>query len=270
MLEKGSFLTLGCGFEFHYHLIGNGPCVLFLHGSGTGASGMTNFRGNFQSFVDNGFSVLIPDLPGYGFSSKPEDEIYSLDYFNSKLSSLLEALNIQKVSIVGNSLGGALALGMAINTPELVEKLILMAPGGLEDQEEYSKMPGIQKLLGDFLGGPMTPEKVKGLLKLFPYNSEIVTQQMIDDRLEVLPLMNQQVLASMQIPNLTKHLQEVRVPILSIWGLSDQFIPIRGSETLEKCCNDVRTISFKECGHWVMIEKADEFNNYCISFLKNS
>jgi 4,5:9,10-diseco-3-hydroxy-5,9,17-trioxoandrosta-1(10),2-diene-4-oate hydrolase len=102
------------------------------------------------------------------------------------------------------------------------------------------------------------------------YNSEIVTQQMIDDRLEVLPLMNQQVLASMQIPNLTKQLQEVRVPILSIWGLSDQFIPIRGSETLEKCCSDVRTISFKECGHWVMIEKAEEFNNYCISFLKNS
>lgn len=270
MLEKGSFITLECGFEFHYHLLGSGPCILFLHGSGTGASGMTNFRGNFQTFIDNGFSVLIPDLPGYGFSSKPQDTIYSLDFFNAKIVSLLNALELEKVSIVGNSLGGALALGIAINTPNLVEKIILMAPGGLEDQEEYNKMPGIQKLLGDFLGGPMTPEKIKGLLKLFPYNPEIVTQQMIDDRLEILPLMNQQVLASMRIPNLTDRLNEIKAPILSIWGLHDQFIPIRGLSTLEKGCINIRTISFKECGHWVMIEKSQEFNAYCLSFLQNS
>lgn len=270
MLEKSNFLTLQCGFEFHYHHIGSGPCILFLHGSGTGASGMTNFRGNYQSFVDQGFSVLIPDLPGYGFSSKPDDVVYSMDFFNEKLIGLLDALNIDDVSLVGNSLGGALALGIAINTPDRVKKLILMAPGGLEDQSEYNNMPGIKKLLGDFLGGPMNSEKIEGLLKLFPYDPTIVTQEMIQDRLEILPLMNQQVLATMQIPNLTNRLHEIQAPILSIWGLDDQFIPIKGLATLQMNCQNIRTISFNKCGHWVMIEKADEFNAYCVNFLQNS
>ena len=112
----------------------------------------------------------MPDLPGYGFSSKPENEIYSLDYFNTKIVQLLDALKIESFSLIGNSLGGALALGLALSHPKRVEKLILMAPGGVEDQDTYNKMPGIQKLLADFLGGEMNQEKIEGLLSLFPYD----------------------------------------------------------------------------------------------------
>ena len=107
MLPKGSFATLANGFQFHYHDGGQGDVVLFLHGSGTGASGFTNFKKNIDFFQRNGFRTIVPDLPGYGFSDKPEDEIYTMSFFNNLLIELLDHLNISNCSVVGNSLGGA-------------------------------------------------------------------------------------------------------------------------------------------------------------------
>ena len=114
MIPQGSYLEVSDGFKFHYYDEGNGDVVLLLHGSGTGASGHTNFKNNFIALKDAGFRVILPDLPGYGFSSKHENEIYSLDYFNKKLIELLDALNVQHFSLLGNSLGGALSIGLAL------------------------------------------------------------------------------------------------------------------------------------------------------------
>ena len=234
---------------------------------------MTNLYASFESchnFValkEAGFRVILPDLPGYGFSSKPENEIYSLDYFNTKIIQLLDALRIQSFSLIGNSLGGALALGLALSHPERVEKLILMAPGGVEDQDTYNTMPGIQKLLSDFLGGDMNQEKIEGLLSLFPYDPSIINDEMVSERMEILPLMNSQVLASMEIPNMEKDLVKINHPILAFWGMNDQFIPVSGAMKLGENCPNAQIMLFSQCGHWVMIEKEKIFNQACINFL---
>ena len=115
--------------------------------------GIHNFKNNFIALKEAGYRVILPDLPGYGFSSKPEDETYSLEYFNTKILQLLDALEIKSFSLIGNSLGGALSIGLALSNPKRINKLILMAPGGIEDREVYNEMPGIKKLLSDFLGG---------------------------------------------------------------------------------------------------------------------
>ena len=235
MIPQGSYIEVENAFKFHYYDEGDGDVVVLLHGSGTGASGHTNFKYNFTALKEAGYRVILPDLPGYGFSSKPENEIYSLDYFNTKLVQLLDALKIESFSLIGNSLGGALALGLALSHPKRVEKLILMAPGGVEDQDTYNKMPGIQKLLADFLGGEMNQEKIEGLLSLFPYDSSIISDEMVSDRMEILPLMNSQVLASMTIPNMEKDLSRIQHPILAFWGINDQFISyIRNDEDWRK------------------------------------
>ena len=100
MIPKGSFIEVEDNFTFHYYDEGDGDVVVFLHGSGTGASGHTNFKNNFKALREAGFRVILPDLPGYGFSSKPENEIYSLDYFNSKILQLLNALKIDSFSLI--------------------------------------------------------------------------------------------------------------------------------------------------------------------------
>tara|TARA_B100001250_G_scaffold414616_1_gene454680 strand:- start:8856 stop:9665 length:810 start_codon:yes stop_codon:yes gene_type:complete len=269
MIPEGKYLDVADNFRFHYYDDGNGDVVVFLHGSGTGASGHTNFKNNFSALRDAGFRVILPDLPGYGFSSKPEDEIYSLEYFNKKLIELLDALKVQKFSLIGNSLGGALSLGLALEHSSRVQKLILMAPGGVENREVYDSMPGIKKLLSDFLGGNMDQEKIEGLLELFPYDKSIISKEMVDERMEILPLMNTQVMASMDIPNMESELSSITQPVLAFWGMNDQFIPISGAMKIGDGCPNAQIMLFSQCGHWVMIEREQVFNNTCINFLNS-
>ena len=267
MIPQGSYLEVENDFKFHFYDEGDGDVVVLLHGSGTGASGYTNFKNNFVALKQAGFRVILPDLPGYGFSSKPENEIYSLDYFNTKIIQLLDALEIKSFSLIGNSLGGALSIGLALSNPKRINKLILMAPGGIEHREVYNEMPGIKKLLSDFLGGSMDQEKIEGLLELFPYDNSIISKEMIEERMEILPLMNTQVMASMDIPNMESQLSLIKQPILAFWGINDQFIPVSGSMKIGENCPNAQIMLFSQCGHWVMIEKEKIFNEACINFL---
>jgi len=269
MIPEGKYLNVADDFRFHYYDEGNGDVVVFLHGSGTGASGHTNFKNNFIALRDAGFRVILLDLPGYGFSSKPEDVIYSLDYFNEKIMQFLDALKIDKFSLIGNSLGGALSIDLGLKYPDRINKLILMAPGGIEDREVYNSMPGIKKLLTDFLGGEMDQSKIEGLLELFPFDSSIVNDEMIEDRMQILPLMNTQVMATMDIPNMESQLPSITQPVLAFWGMNDQFIPISGAMKIGDGCPNAQIMLFSQCGHWVMIEQEKNFNNACINFLNS-
>ena len=76
------------GRQLHYHDVGEGPVVLFVHGSGPGASSYSNFKGNFEVFVRAGYRVLLPDLPGYGGSDKPTDVAYTSAFMRDVLHSL--------------------------------------------------------------------------------------------------------------------------------------------------------------------------------------
>ncbi|KRO34676.1 MAG: hypothetical protein ABS21_03345 [SAR86 cluster bacterium BACL1 MAG-121105-bin34] len=269
MIPEGQYIDVQDGFRFHYYDEGEGEVVVLLHGSGTGASGYTNFKKNFIALKNAGFRVILPDLPGYGFSSKPDNVVYSMDYFNQKIIELLDILDVHKFSLIGNSLGGALSIGLGLNHVERVQKLILMAPGGVEDREMYNEMPGIKKLMSDFLGGDMNQEKIEGLLALFPYDASIVTDEMVQERMEILPLMNSQVLATMAIPNMEEQLHLLHQPVLAFWGMNDQFIPVSGAMKIGEHCPNAQVMLFSQCGHWVMIEQEEVFNSACINFLKN-
>ena len=269
MIPEGQYIDVQDGFRFHYYDEGEGEVVVLLHGSGTGASGYTNFKKNFIALKNASFRVILPDLPGYGFSSKPDNVVYSMDYFNQKIIELLDILDVHKFSLIGNSLGGALSIGLGLNHVERVQKLILMAPGGVEDREMYNEMPGIKKLMSDFLGGDMNQEKIEGLLALFPYDASIVTDEMVQERMEILPLMNSQVLATMAIPNMEEQLHLLHQPVLAFWGMNDQFIPVSGAMKIGEHCPNAQVMLFSQCGHWVMIEQEEVFNSACINFLKN-
>ena len=160
-------------------------------------------------------------------------------------------------------------MGLGLKHPTRVQKLILMAPGGVENREVYDSMPGIKKLLSDFLGGNMDQEKIEGLLELFPYDKSIISKEMVDERMEILPLMNTQVMATMDIPNMESELPSITQPVLAFWGMNDQFIPISGAMKIGDGCPNAQIMLFSQCGHWVMIEQEQVFNNACINFLNS-
>lgn len=266
--------VLPSGYELHYHdtgpatgPTGAGSTVVLLQGSGPGANGWSNFRHNIGPLRAAGHRVIVPDLIGFGYSSKPTGLDYTLELFVSTTLELLDALGVRRCTLVGNSLGGAVSIGICLARPGFVEKLVVMGCGGVETTETYFKMPGIQKMVSGFVGGEITPEWLRGILCMLSHDPKHVTEELVAERFAVLKLMPKDVLGRMRIPDLSPRLAELTMPVLGFWGIEDQFCPASSSLKISAACPDSRMIIYSRVGHWVMIERADEFNRHVIDFL---
>lgn len=265
---QGQFVTLPSGLQLHYQDIGAGEPVVFIHGSGPGASGHSNFKQNYPVFAAAGYRSIVPDLPGYGASDKPET-LYTLDFFVEALSGLLDALDIARCVLVGNSLGGAIALKLALDQPQRVSRLVLMAPGGLMEKEQYYlQMEGIQKMGAAFAKGELNDAAgMRRLLSLQLFNPALISDETVNERVAVVLQQPTCVLSTMQVPNMTARLGELQCPILGFWGMNDKFCPVSGAQTMMENCRGIRFVLLSECGHWVMVEHRDVFNRQCLDFL---
>lgn len=272
LLPEGCYADCANGYRMHYLDEGDSSAevVVFLHGSGPGASGYSNFKGNYPALVAAGYRCVIPDLVGYGFSDKPDDVDHPLSFFVECVKQTLDCAGVERCTVVGNSLGGAIAIGLALDFPQLVEKLVLMAPGGLSELAEYQQMPGMKKMFEVFGSGtPVTPEIMKNLFATgLMYNPAHATDELVAERMQIMQIMNGHVMATMQVPVLTERLPELNCPVLGFWGLDEQMMPENGIMALARNTPHLRLILVSECGHWVMVEHEDMFNRACLDFVK--
>jgi 4,5:9,10-diseco-3-hydroxy-5,9,17-trioxoandrosta-1(10),2-diene-4-oate hydrolase len=270
-VPEGHYAKLPNGHRIHYLDEGQGPVVVFLHGSGNGACGYSNFKGNYPALVQTGYRVILPDLIGFGYSDKPTDVEYPLSFFVECVKGTLDAIGVEKYTVVGNSLGGAVALGMALAHPNSVERLVLMAPGGTNDLPDYLAMPGMQAMFALYGSGkPVTESDMKAFFhKAFVVDPGVVTDELVRERAELMKLQNPQVMKTMKVPNLTAELGKITQPTLALWGLNENMMPDSGILRLAKGLPNCRMVLVPKCGHWVMIEHRDLFNRMVLDFLKN-
>ncbi len=268
-LPEGNYAQLANGHTIHYLDQGSGPAVVFLHGSGSGASGHSNFKFNYPFLAGNGYRVIVPDLIGYGYSDKPDDVEYHIDFFVECVKQTLDAIGVEKVTLIGNSLGGAIAIRYALTYPELVEKLNLMAPGGIEDQPSYFTMPGMQIMKEVFTGGPSKERLEEFIRRGLVYDDSLVDEQLVNERWGIAQQQNTQVITSMVVPNMEDQLGELRCPIIAFWGANENMMPETGIAKLTKKCKNIRLTIVSECGHWVMVEHKDLFNRMTLDFLQH-
>ncbi|OAN66670.1 alpha/beta fold hydrolase [Sphingomonas sp. TDK1] len=255
------------GYDISVGMVGEGPAVVFLHGSGPGASARSNFAGNIAAFVAAGFRVVLPDLIGYGASAKPVGIDYTLDLFAGTVRDALHRAGIERASLVGNSLGGGIALQIALEDPAWVDRLVLMAPGCVEERETYFAMPGIARMVGDFTSPDFSLEDQRRLVANLVYDPSVITDGLVAERYAVARTQPKDVLARMRTPNLAPRLGEIACPILGFWGADDAFCPASGAHHFLDACRDVRFMTFNRTGHWVQVERTSEFNAYTIGFL---
>jgi len=267
-VPEGKFATLENGHRMHYHEAGSGPVVMFLHGSGPGGSGYSNFKGNFPYFAEHGLHAIVPDSMGFGYSDKPEDAQYTMEFHVENFRQLLDALDIDKLSLVGNSHGGAVAIAFALQYPERIDKLVLMAPGGLEQRETYMQMAGIQAMMKSFFSREgISREGMRKVFGLQLFDPSLVTDQVIEERFSIAKDQPKGVIATQTVPHMTDRLKDLQCPVFGLWGMNDQFCPPSGAQHLAENCSNCRVMTLTECGHWVMVEHRDLFNRLCVDFL---
>lgn len=267
-IPEHAYVTLDDGLRLHY-LDSGGPGlpVVFLHGSGPGASGYSNFKRTYPAFVKAGYRVIVPDLPGYGLSDKPAEREYVLDFFVNALAGLLDHLDIGRCVLLGNSLGGAIALKYTLDHPERVLKQILLAPGGVEEREAYFQMEGIQQMVAAFASGPLDHATMRRLMSLQLYDAGLIDDELTAERVAICAEQPRTVLSTMRVPNFADRLGEIRCPTLTFWGMNDRFNPTTGAAKIAAGIPDSRVTMVNRCGHWVMVEHRDYFNRMCLDFL---
>jgi 4,5:9,10-diseco-3-hydroxy-5,9,17-trioxoandrosta-1(10),2-diene-4-oate hydrolase len=258
----------GAPQRIHFHEMGQGEAVIFLHGAGAGASGYSNFKGNFPVFAEAGFRAIVPDMLGFGLSSKPDIPMYDCDFFVAGVKGLVDALGLKRITLLGNSLGGAVALGYALAHPDDVARLILMAPGGVEDIDTYLAMPGIANMFAIYKAGKTGADAMREIMRMQLFDPSLLTEEIIAERAPIAALQTQAARSVMKVPNMTERLHELRCPIFGFWGVNDQFNPVGGAMKIVQHAPKARMVLVNQCGHWVQVEHREMFNRQCLDFLR--
>lgn len=268
------------GMKLHYHEAGeeSGTPVVLLHGGGPGASAWSNFGPSVERF-SRYRRTIAPDQPGFGHSDKPEIQGHFFTFSADTLAALLDELGLEKVHLVGNSLGGGTAVRFALDRPDRVGRLALMGPGGLS-LNLFAPDPteGIKRLY-QFAGGEgPTREKLAAFLRTMVYDQSLITEELIEERFRIASDPDSlRAMASMgksfaqpdtyEQGLLWREAYKLRQQVLLLWGREDRVNPLDGALTALKLIPKARLHVFGGCGHWAQVEKFDEFHQLVTGFL---
>ena len=265
--------------RLHYEEAGSGErTVVMLHGGGPGASGRSNFGRNLPVFAEH-FRTLVVDQPGFGKSDKPPVKGNYFSFAADALAELLQELGIEKVHLVGNSLGGGTTVRFALKYPERTDRLVLMGPGGLS-LNVFAPDPteGVRRL-AEFAAPPgPSREKMEAFIRVMVFDQRLVTDELIDERFAAASDPEQlAAMASMgasffdpdcfEDGMLWREAHRLRNRVLLIWGREDRVNPLDGALVALKLIRRAQLHVFGGCGHWAQLEKFDEFNRLAIAFL---
>jgi len=253
----------------NYHDQGQGEAILLIHGSGPGVTAWANWRGVIPALAERA-RVIAPDMLGFGYTRCPMDRPLDPQAWVAQLVGLLDALDVPKVSVVGNSFGGAIALAFALRHPERVSRLVLMGSAGLSFPltEGLDKVWGYQPSLA----------AMRELMQVFAYDHSIITDDLVRMRFDasirddvqsrfaqLFPAPRQQGIEMLAVDEAA--LRQLPQPTLIIHGRDDQVIPLEASERLIRLIPHAQLHVFGECGHWVQIEQAAAFTRLLTDFL---
>jgi len=254
--------------KLHYNDAGQGSeTVVMLHGSGPGASGWANFNRNVGAFVDAGYRVVLLDCPGWSKSDTIVNTGSRSELNARSLKALLDALGLDRVHIVGNSMGGHSAVAFALLYPQQVGKLVLMG-GGTGGPSQFVPMPTEGIKLLQLLYREPTLENLKRMLNVFVYDASSLTEELMQARLANILARRDHLenfvksLAAnpKQFTDYGPRLGEIAAPALVIWGRDDRFVPLDVGLRLVWGMQNAEMHVFSRCGHWAQWEHAEKFN----------
>lgn len=263
---EDNWLLTGSGELTHYHELGSGLPVLFLHGSGTGVTAAANWWLNLREVAKVGRCIAIDSI-GYGQSVVAPGTEYGIREWVRHAVRVLDALGIEKTWIVGNSIGGWVAMQFAIDHPERLLGIVSMGTGGAKKTAA----------LAGHSSPELSPAGIRRTLEQFVVDKKLVTDELVQlryqaalndtasDRLiEVVAARDRDREA---LPLDLDVLRTLDIPVLLIHGMQDVVIPVSRTWELLNAIPTADAHIFSQCGHWSQVERAAEFNDVVTRFL---
>lgn len=256
-----------------------GPPVVLIHGASPDSAALS-WAASLKA-LSEGHRVTAPDLPGYGESHAPDAE-HTIESYTDFLAKLMDALVLDRVTLGGISMGGAVALGFTLRWPEKVDKLILVDSHGLGGRFPHplaiyalAKLPLLNKAVS--LSLRSSRRVAKRALRNLLFAPGTVTDELVDEVLDHLrrPGVNRashhfrrsEVRLRGPRTNHVEQLGTVRAPTLIVHGRQDGLVPVSCAREAHERMPGSQLIVFEDCGHWPPREHPKEFNRVVSRFI---
>ncbi|WP_282793148.1 4,5:9,10-diseco-3-hydroxy-5,9,17-trioxoandrosta-1(10),2-diene-4-oate hydrolase [Streptomyces sp. CC224B] len=268
------------GLRLRYHEAGPrdpaAPVLVMLHGGGPGAGAWSAFGHLLPAFARH-FRTLLVDQPGFGASDKPELDRDFYSFSAAAVAALLDELGVERAHVAGASLGGGACVRLALDHPGRVDRLLLMAPGGLA-LNVFTAEPsdGVRRLI-EFGNRPEpTREDLRAFLTTLVHDPSYVTDDLVEERYAAAldpgarlgaRCVGAAFAAWPHEAMLWREAHRVTRPTLLTWGREDRVNPLDGAFVALKAMPDARLHVFPRCGHLAFVERADAFVRLAVDFL---
>ncbi|MBF0224526.1 MAG: alpha/beta hydrolase [Desulfobacterales bacterium] len=239
--------------------------LVLIHGFGGNKDHWTLF----SKFMSDKYHLITPDMPGFGESSKFEDQSYDILSQVNRLKNFVDKLQLKSFHIAGNSMGGHIAALFTIKFPEYVLSLSLLDAAGVKSINksklsvffEKGENPLVVKTTQDFdrlmelafVKPPIIPGSVKKL-----FTKEAITNSKLNDKIW-------KDMKDIPAP-LENLLSGITAPVLILWGDKDKILDVSSVPVFEQCIKNYKTVIMKDCGHSPMIERPEETAEHLRNF----
>jgi pimeloyl-ACP methyl ester carboxylesterase len=269
------------GNEVGYRMAGQGPAVVLVHGLALSSS---TWWPVMPALAER-YTVIAPDLLGHGKSGKPRGD-YSLGAYASGIRDLLVALDIERASFVGHSLGGGIAMQLAYQFPERCERLVLVASGGLGREVNgllrAVTLPGAEYVLPAILTPwlRLRAEAVGGFFNKFGWRPGPTLGQVWRSYTNLTDRAGQQAfvhtvrsvidISGQRVSARDRLYLASAVPTMIVWGEDDGVIPVEHAYATHEAVPHSRLEVLADAGHFLPFEQHEWFADVLLDFLDNS
>ncbi len=269
---REDWLAIGDGARIYAISAGSkdDPAIVFVHGIGGSSA---SWQAVIGAFADTHHVVAI-DLPGHGQSDIPDaaSSVYSVGGLGRALMAALTELGVARATLVGHSLGGAIAIGAALAKPDRVERLVLVDSGGLGVEIN----PDLVRLLGE----PPSEPASRALLELFFHDHRVVLDAGVAEHHAALSrpgahdavgaIVGKAFTETSQRAARDGRLAEITQPVLVIWGDHDRVIPPAHAERAREAFADVEVAIVPDSGHAPQVEQPEAFAAILAAFVERT
>lgn len=258
---KSEYVDAG-GYRLHYFEAGkpDGTPLLLVHGLGARGE---DWRAMIPAMAARGFHVYAPDLPGYGRSSRPADANYSIAMEEAAVVSFMKAVHLDRADVGGWSMGGWVSMKLALDHPELVDRLIVYDSAGVYFPASFGAelfvpgdAPGVTRLMKILSPHPQPmPEFVmRAVLRKIARNGWVVERSM----------------AAMTSGKdlLDFRLHDLQQPTLVVWGVEDELIPLEVGRKIHEAIPNSSLNVVEGCGHLAPLECWEPVTQATETFLR--